>query len=184
MVVSYSPVQHDYPRSPLATSCKVTSWFDAIRGVTRKPHRALDIVRGDGPKSAYGDPVYAMESGTVTATATGKPPAGVPVKQCTGLRYPGNFVQVRSDGGRYKTLYFHITPAVGIVSGVPVSQGQLWGTIDDSGCQDERHVHVARKGPDGISVNLSIPCVNGRYPTQKLWEDTTVDDDVDDTLIP
>jgi murein DD-endopeptidase MepM/ murein hydrolase activator NlpD len=118
VIVNLTPVQHDYPRSPLDVACRVASWYDAIRGVQRSAHHALDIVKNGPPGSTpYGTPVYAMEAGRVVAMATGKPPAGVPTRVCMGQHKPGNYVTVRADGDTYNTMYFHITPAAGIAVG-------------------------------------------------------------------
>jgi murein DD-endopeptidase MepM/ murein hydrolase activator NlpD len=177
VALTFTPIQHNYPQGPLAAACRISSWYDAIRGVQRRPHHALDVRNSSGD-TPYGTPVYAMEAGHVENIVTGLPAAGVPVAQCMGMGYQGNRVNIRTTDG-YLTTYYHITPAVS--RGADVSQGQLIGYMDTSGCQNAAHVHVGRFGPDGLPVNFTIPCTNGSVPTTKLWEDTFVDDDDPDT---
>ena len=67
-----------------------------------------------------------------------------------------------------------MTPSV--QEGDPVTQGQVIGHLDNSGCQSAAHLHVGRKDPSGKSVNFTIPCVNPT-PANK-FDDGTVGDDV------
>ena len=175
VALTLTPTQHDYPRGPLNVACRISSWYDAIRGVQRAAHHALDVRNSTGD-TPYGTPVYAMETGTVVKSVPNQPAAGVPVAQCMGMGYQPNRVNIQADGDTYITSYNHITPAV--VQGQRVNQGDLIGTMDTSGCQNAAHVHVGRLAANGSGpVNFTIPCTNGPVPTTKLWEDTFVDDD-------
>ena len=122
-VAGFTQIQHNYPRNPLSVPCFVSGFFDDIRNGRR--HNAEDIVKSDGHGSgtalAIGDPVYAMEGGTVTASIGNNGPAPTPYPQCAGA--PGNYVKIRTSDN-YSTVYFHVKPLSTIQNGVPVSQGQ------------------------------------------------------------
>ncbi len=56
------------------------------------------------------------------------------------------------------------------------------GYLDNSGCQTAAHLHVARKSPNGVPVNFTIPCVNP-VPWDRYYDDDgIIDDDVPDDI--
>lgn len=171
-VLGFTPIQHNYPTSPLSQACKVTSWFDAVRGWG--PHHAEDIVLANGT-TPYGTPVYAMEAGTVVGIASGFGP-GCPPPKCT-CGHNGNYVKVQT-ADKYYTVYFHMTPAPGITKNAPVNAGQLIGYLDASGCQTGPHLHVSRKDPNNNLVNFQIPCINP-IPTTTFDDGSVEDYDLD-----
>jgi len=181
----FTPVQHNYPRQPYSTACRITSWFDATAGRIAA-HHAIDVMQADGSgnqlEPPIGTPVYAMEAGTVLAVVSGA--ANSPYPACMSLnpRPAGDYVEITGSDG-YNTIYFHITPIVS--QGQAISQGQQVGTIDNSGCQSKHHVHVGRKDPSNNAVNFVIPgCVNSPTPTN--WYDdpqgAVYDNDDDGTV--
>lgn len=175
----YTTPQHSYPRSPFGQACWVSQFFDSVvRAGVR--HGAEDVVfqnsSGGGVSPPYGTPVYAMEAGTVAVVVSYAGPSGVPYPQCAGTSSPANYVKIKGADGWY-TVYVHVRPAV--VAQQPVSQGQLIGYLDNSGCQSGAHTHIAREDVNRHHVNFTIPCANPT-PTNKFW-DGLVDDDVPDT---
>ncbi len=169
--LGFTPIQHNYPSSPLGQACKVTSWFDAYR--KWGAHHAEDVVLANAP-TTYGTPVYAMETGTVVGMAVTYGPGCLP-QACT-CGHNGNYVKVKTTDG-YFTVYFHMTPAPGISLTSPhnnVVAGQLIGYLDPSGCQTGPHLHVSRKDSHNNLVNFSIPCVNPNPTT--TFDDGSVED--------
>lgn len=182
-VLAYTPIQHNYPKNPLQKACWISQFFDKI-GNAGTSHRAEDVVYDNGQgtggvKPTYGDPVYAMEAGTVSKVVSNAGPASVGFPQCQGLGYPGNRVNVRDSNG-YTTVYYHVLPLSGITVGTPITQGQQLGTLDNSGCQSGPHLHVGRLDPNAHPVNFTIPCTNPLPKT--AFGDGLVDDD--DTDVP
>lgn len=172
-VLSFTAIQHNYPNNPLASACRITSFFDAYRN--SKPHRAQDVVK-NGSATNHGDAVYAMESGTVTEVVSANGPASQPYPQCVTVpAAPANYVKIRTADG-YDTIYAHVTPSVSVG---PVNAGAQIGTLDNSGCQKAPHLHVGRK-LSGNPVNFTIPCVNPTPTTN--FDDGDVLDDISDDL--
>ncbi|WP_353073137.1 M23 family metallopeptidase [Tunturiibacter gelidoferens] len=126
------------------------------------------------PPPAYGTSVYAMEAGTVTKLDGSEGPASPAFPACQGLRKLANTVWIQGSD-TYITRYVHVTPAPGLTLGQKVTQGQVIGTLDNSGCQQGAHLHLGRYPVNGPAVNFSIPCVNA--PTNQLWDGTVDDDD-------
>jgi hypothetical protein len=177
---SYTPVQHTYSGKPLAAACWISQFYDHV--ANGKSHRAEDVVNSNstnsgGVKPAYGTQVNAAEAGTVVAVSTGNPAASQGYPACVGKGALANYVKIKGSDG-YFTVYVHITPSV--VVGASVTQGQKIGITDNSGCQSGGHVHMARKDPNNIPVNFTIPCQN-KLPTNS-FADGLVNDDVPDTL--
>lgn len=174
--LGFTPIQHNYPNNPLPKTCRITSFFDAVR--TSGAHHALDLVfdngQGGGTIPPYGTPVTAMEAGTVIAAVSGQPSAPYPACMSGNPRPPGDYVKIVSDSDHYSTVYFHMTPSVS--NGQHVNAGQVIGTLDASGCQSHAHLHVARKDPAGNLVNFTIPCVNQVPVTQ--YDDGEINDSV------
>ena len=177
-VNNLTPVQHNYPGNPLPNACWISQYFDRI-GHNGTAHHAEDVTNynGNGQHSspAYGTPIFAMESGTITKLDGSEGPASPAFPACQGLRKPANTVWIQGNDG-YTTRYVHLTPLPGLQVGQAVSQGQEIGTLDNSGCQQGAHLHVGRYPPSGAAVNFTIPCVNPT-PTNQLWDGTVDDDD-------
>ncbi|HWZ53064.1 MAG TPA: M23 family metallopeptidase [Granulicella sp.] len=176
-VSNLTPIQHRYPGNPLPNACWVSQFFDKI-GANATAHHAQDITNSDGNGShsspAYGTSVSAMESGTVTKIDGSEGPASPAYPACQGLRKLANTVWIQGND-LYTTRYVHVTPVPGLAVGQSVTQGQIIGTLDNSGCQSGAHLHVGRYPENGPAVNFSIPCVNA--PTNQLWDGTVDDDD-------
>ena len=177
---SYTSVQHNYPMSPLPSSCWISQFFDHVTNA--KAHRAQDVVYSNstdngGILPGYGTNVYAVEGGTVVSVATGNGPSAQGYPACAGQGVPANYVKIRGSDG-YFTVYVHVTPIVHV--GDSIYQGQQIGVTDNSGCQSGSHIHMARKDPSNNPVNFTIPCVN---PLPKnSFADGLVNDDVPDNL--
>ena len=158
-IMPYTPIQHNYPRNPLPQTCRISSFYDAVRN--QLAHHAEDVIydngNGGGARSPYGAPVYAMESGTVVAVVSGNGPSSLGYPACAGTGAAGNYVKVKGSDG-YFTIYFHVAPSVS--NGQNITQGQQIGVLDNSGCQSGAHLHVGRKNPSGSTVNFTIPCTN------------------------
>lgn len=173
-----TPVQHNYPGNPLPNACWISQVFDHI-GANGKAHHAEDVTSstGNGTHSspAYGTSIYAMEGGKITKLDGSQDPASPPFPACQGLNKLANTVWILGSDG-YTTRYVHITPAPGLTVGQNVTQGQLIGTLDNSGCQKGAHLHVGRYPPSGPAVNFTIPCVN-QTPVTQLWDGSVDDDD-------
>jgi hypothetical protein len=166
--LGFTPIQHNYPRNPLPEACRISSFFDAVRN--QLAHHAEDVVfdngNGGGTVPAYGTPVYAMESGTVVAVASGNGPSSLGYPGCAGTGALGNYVKIKGSDG-YFTIYFHVAPSVSLNQ--QISQGQQIGVLDNSGCQSGAHLHVGRKNPSGTPVNFTIPCTNPT-PTTNFFD--------------
>ncbi len=173
--LGFTSIQHNYPNNPLPKSCRVTSFFDAVR--TSGAHHALDLIfdngQGSGTIPAYGTPVTAMEAGTVVAAVSGQPAASYPACMTANPRPPGDYVKIQGSDN-YSTIYFHMTPSVSARQSVVA--GQVIGMLDASGCQSHAHLHVGRKDPSGNLVNFTIPCVNP-VPTNQ-YDDGEINDSV------
>jgi hypothetical protein len=188
-VLSYSPIQHNYPNNPLPQACWISSFFDAVRNGT--VHQAEDVIytntQGGGTTPPYGTAVYAAEAGEVTVAVGTNGPASQGYPACIGMGSPGNYVKITavasgqcpgSSGDSYSTIYFHVKPVVS--QGQCVSAGHQISTLDNSGCQSGAHVHVARKNPSGVPVNFTLPCTNP-VPTSNYF-DGLVNDSVPGSL--
>lgn len=173
-MLGFTSVQHNYPNNPLASTCRIASFFDAVRN--SRAHHAQDVVKNGGGTN-YGDAVKAMEAGQVTSVASGRGPASQAYPQCAGTGALANFVRIHTNDG-YDTDYVHVTPSVSV--GQNVSAGTQIGTLDNSGCQSGPHLHVARKNSSGNPVNFTIPCVNPTPSTS--FDDGDVLDDIPDNL--
>ncbi|HEV2245645.1 MAG TPA: M23 family metallopeptidase [Terriglobia bacterium] len=180
--LTYTAIQHNYPRNPLANPCFISSFFDAVRG--DHVHKSEDVVYDDGTHKRgvippYGSPVYAMEAGTVVVAQgnNGPAPEGYPACNVLTGTHAGNYVKIQTSDN-YFTIYFHVHPSVS--TGQSVTPGQQIGTLDNSGCQSHAHLHVARKNPSNVPVNFTLPCAN-QTPVGSFY-DGLVDDWVPDDL--
>jgi murein DD-endopeptidase MepM/ murein hydrolase activator NlpD len=146
-VASYTPVQYAYPGNPLPVPCWISQFFDHV--TNGKAHKAQDVVKSNsnsngGMVTGYGTNVYAAEGGTVVAVATGNGPATQGYPACAGQGVPANYVKIKGSDGYYM-VYVHVAPSVHV--GDSVSQGQVIGVTDNSGCQSGSHIHMIRKDP-------------------------------------
>lgn len=119
---------------------RVTSAFSRARRnpVTEKvePHLGADIGNGRG----YGEPVYALVTGVVVKTVTGrKRGQSSTVGDVLAPGRSGNGVLIGAVGGGVG-MEQHVRPMVR--EGQAVVQGQQVGVTDDSGIQDGPHVHT------------------------------------------
>lgn len=64
-----------------------------------------------------------------------------------------NYIAVRGEDGFY-TEYAHVLPRNDLEVGSPVVEGQLLGTVDNSGTTSGAHVHFARFAPDPNNPNV------------------------------
>ncbi len=133
------PTGYSYPRSPFSAASG-QCFYDAQRPCNAK-HSGLDLgVRG----LDNGEPVVAMESGTVVGLSTGHPHNDT----------IANFVVVQGSDG-FLTVYGHVTPLQNpqLQLGQHVDPGQVLGTVDDSGPSEGPHVHIARFRPPPPEVH-------------------------------
>ncbi len=155
-----TPSQHTYPGQPLP-NCRVSQIFDAVtrRGI---PHRAQDVRSTNDIQ--WGQPVQAVEGGTIRLIVTGQPPAPWPACQTTSPAPQPNSVKIQGSDGSV-TYYGHMTIAAGLAVGSTVTQGQVIGVLDSSGCQNAPHTHMSRRqgGLTGPIVNFTLPCVNSQF---------------------
>ncbi len=167
-----TPSQHTYPNSPLQSGCYVGTPFDAPIG-GGKTHNAQDL-KSSG--IAIGTPVYAAESGQVTAvfsTATHDPQSEVLVNgipACAGKGDSTNYVEITGADNAI-TRYYHTHPTV--TKGQSVTAGQQIGTVDTSGCSSGPHVHMQRKA-NGSMVNFVVTgCAPNppKYDLANTWYD-------------
>lgn len=176
-VAGFTPSSHNYPNNPLSSiPCWISRAFDAVTARGTK-HNAQDIIKdggGKGANIAYGTPVYAAESGTVSQTDSSKGPAPWPTCQKQSPAPQPNFVKVKGSDGYY-TVYAHVKPSV--ATGTPVSAGTQIGVTDNSGCQSNSHIHMTRRDASGNNYNFHLPCGNAEPTTN--FADGLIDDNVD-----
>jgi len=177
-ILSYTPVQHNYPGNPLPKACWISQYFDHI-GKNGTPHHAEDVVNANGNGGvapALGTAVYAMEAGTVTKIINTAGPAPLGYPACQGKGYLANSIHVLGTDG-YTTRYVHTLALASIQVGTKVTAGQELGTLDNSGCQSGPHLHTGRYDSNGAAVNFTVPCTNP-LPTNEFWDGLVDDDDV------
>ena len=170
-----TPSQHTYPKPPL-TGRRVSIPFDGIIDqASGKKHQAQDTV---GTNIQIGTPVYAPETGNITAFVQGKPhdprpptaPPGQP--HCAGQNSPANYIQITgSDQGVTRLYHVTILPALAQQpTPIPITGGQQIGTIDISGCTSGPHTHIQRKF-NGVLVNFTMPCDNSHFDDPSTYYD-------------
>jgi len=164
-----TPSQHTYPNAPL-TSCRVSVPYDGVvNQTTGKKHQAQDTV---GSNIQVGTPVYAPESGNITAFVTGKPHDTRPVSQCAGQNSPADYIEITgSDGGVTRLYHVTILPNLAQMTiPIHVNGGQQIGTIDISGCTSAPHTHIQRR-VNGALVNFTMPCDNSHFDDPSAYYD-------------
>ncbi len=119
---------------------------------------------------AYGEPVYAVEDGTVVAARDGLPdnlprtPKGfetaLPVTMKT---IAGNAVTLDLGGGHF-ALYAHLAPeSVLVKEGDRVRRGQALGRIGNSGDSREPHLHFEISDSPKLLAGEGLPYLIDRY---------------------
>jgi hypothetical protein len=134
-----------------------------------KEHTGVDIFVAGLP---LGEPVRAMERGTVS---------GLNGSKSRGDR-TANAVIIRGID-QFITIYAHVKPRPGLKIGDPVAQGDVIGTIDDSGwSNDINHLHLTRLPPgdgsydgtvtrvdnDEYTCDFTVPCLPLRRTVEAL----------------
>jgi murein DD-endopeptidase MepM/ murein hydrolase activator NlpD len=89
---------------------------------------------------------------------------------------PANTVWIEG-ADHYITRYVHILPSPTLTLNGKVTVGTQIGTLDNSGCQKNPHLHAGRYDTNNSAVNFTIPCINP-VPIQNFGGGL-VDDDVD-----
>lgn len=171
--LGFTAVQHSYSNNPFSVACHISRWFDTTyNGVA---HHADDVGYDDGSghyvDPSLGDPVYAMEAGTVTAAVSGVGAASYPA--CMNQHTSADHVTIQTSDNYY-TDYYHITPTVSVNQ--VVNAGDEIGTVDNSGCQSKPHLHVQRRTSSGTLVNFELLACRNPLPTTVFDEGSVYDD--------
>ena len=118
----------------------------------KSTHKAVDL----GREHEGGEPIIAHTAGRVVFCQTGKKNA----KGSTGNASYGNCVRIEHEDG-YSTLYAHLA-TVSVKLGDTVKQGQVIGTMGDSGNAYGIHLHFeVRK--DNARIDPT-PYINADLP--------------------
>ncbi len=120
---------------PVQGKCWLGDTWQAPRGGGRT-HEGVDII------AARGNLLYAAVSGTISKVYNDFPGSSA-----------GNGLRVAQDNGTYVT-YLHMDAfADGIVLGVPVTAGQVVGTVGSTGNSATPHLHFEVHPGGGAAVN-------------------------------
>lgn len=132
-------------------------------------HLGIDL----GREHITGEPVIAHSAGTVVMCQTGQKNN----VNATGNASYGNFVKI-DHGNGYATLYAHLA-TVKVKKGQAVKQGQVLGTMGNTGRSFGVHLHFeVRKGTSRLDpepyLNADLPTaavihVDYRVHTGKKW---------------
>ena len=120
---------------PVQGKCWFGDTWQAPRGGGRT-HEGVDII------AARGNLLYAAVSGTISKVYIDMP----------GSR-AGNGLRISRDNGTYVTYLHMDTLAEGIVVGVPVTAGQVVGTVGSTGNSATPHLHFEVHPGGGAAVN-------------------------------
>lgn len=179
-VTSYTSSQHTYPNNPLgSTPCRVSTCFDCINPGTGQKHHAQDVT-GENSGVSVGTPIYAADSGTVSAIQTGiaQDPLskvnfpGTHTPECAGKHDSADYVQITTGVGSSAivTKYYHVKPLPGLYDDEAITAGQEIGTVVLSGCSSGPHTHI-QATIGGVLVNFTLPCDNSHFDGGSYWYD-------------
>ncbi|AAT59231.1 M23 family peptidase [Bacillus anthracis] len=141
---------YQYQRTPFNTSSQPVRMYQGCHG----------FATGGGAKDLgfyfmeWGEPVYAVESGTVVYTKSNStcfskktsPTSADPSQRNPPDCAESNHVAIRGSDGFF-TEYVHVLPSNNLTVGSTVQAGALIGTVDNSAITTGPHVHLARYFP-------------------------------------
>lgn len=121
----------------------------------------------------FGQPIYAVATGTVTFVEAAYPDQKPGVRQ-----YDGNFLEITTADG-IKTWYAHLKQhSTGLKVGDQVQAGDKIGEVGNTGYSSGPHLHFAVADKDGVSLPydfglLSVTTAQGpnrtREPLREGW---------------
>lgn len=127
--------------------------FDAATYSGHQGYGAIDLTKG---YQTYGQPIYAVKSGTVTTAQNGCDDNGYIGNFCNG-GYGNNVVIDHGQG--YQTQYAHMRPgSMTVRPGQHVETGDIIGYIGTSGNTSGPHLHFEVR-----ENNRSVPVTNYFY---------------------
>ncbi len=122
--------------------------FDAATYDGHSMPGALDFTKGN---NTYGQPIYAVKSGTVEIAKSGCS-VGYIGNSCNGGY--GNHVKINHGSG-YETLYAHMIPgSIQVKQGDKVQKGDVIGYVGSTGNSSGPHLHFEVRS-NGVSQEVT-----------------------------